>query len=578
MKLSLLVLTVLWLTHAYAAKDKICSRVIVHGTNDLDLSETEKRLVCGDKKVVAYQDIPPYQASYSMTGFLQARSYLQPRFETVGEVLHVYIGKKARLKKIRIIYANDKGRRFIRQELKRLYLKKELNPVLISTIEAGALSLLRQRGAACAKVESFVDAQNNIMTLTFHRTKVFDFGVINRQEIKDLHPNALNRYYPFKYHHRFNERLLSLTEKRMMRTEVVQGTYFTESCTDEGESFALGQRFIVGPPRTLRFGVGASTELGPMARVRWSHNRSGSMASLISGQLQGSLRSQSLKLSADTFVWKDKPRRSVLSQMEITRESQVDFEQLLFKFTPVSLKWTADYADHHWTWTIGPGLESGTYHTNADTNTKSFTTGVLEGSWHMMEHLYETFDTHPQDGDELRFNFGLRHPSVGARDPSLKLDASYVKLERLANWGRGTVVGGMRINAATTWVSDTVSAESLSPNIKFFGGGSDDLRGFYLNTLPRNKGAGALSKLILKLEARRTYLFNPNVEGFVFSDQGYFGDESFSILPQLFYSPGLGVRWHSPIGMVQGYIARALTLAPARDAGNLYYLGLGGSF
>ena len=74
--------------------DKLCSKIFLHSKNqsenDIELSETEKRLICGDDEVDAYKVIPSYQASYMLTGLLQSRGYANPRFEYEGDLLHVY--------------------------------------------------------------------------------------------------------------------------------------------------------------------------------------------------------------------------------------------------------------------------------------------------------------------------------------------------------------------------------------------------------------------------------------------------------------------------------------------------------
>jgi translocation and assembly module TamA len=392
-----------------------------------------------------------------------------------------------------------------------------------------------------------------------------------------LEDNALDRFYPYVANQAFNEDLLTLTEKRMVRSEVVQGTYFLENCSEDGQNFSLKQKFIVGPPRTIRFGAGASTEVGPMARVRWSNNRYKPMASLLSANFQASLRAQAITLTADSFLWKSEPRRSLLSQAEVIRESQIDYEQVVYRLRP-HMKWTRDSEGQAKRYTLGPSYEGGRYHSKENSDTKSFSSGIIEGSVQWMSHSYELFDIHPQEGNSFGFNFDFRHPSLGFSDQLLKLDSSYVLLERLTNWGRGSVIGGIRLNAGTTWVSNDVSLEGLPPTVKFFGGGSDDVRGFQLRTLPQNDGLGALSKLALKLELRRTNVYKETIEVFTFIDNAYFGQGSWEIEPELYYSPGLGLRWLSPIGLVQTYIARAYKTNPNQDLGNLYFIGLGGIF
>lgn len=195
-----------------------------------------------------------------------------------------------------------------------------------------------------------------------------------------------------------------------------------------------------------------------------------------------------------------------------------------------------------------------------------------------MSHEYEFYDIHPEEGDVFGFNFDFRDPRFGFSEPLLLLDTTFSKLGKLANWGRGSAVGGIRIDASTTFVPDDVSLQSLPPSVKFYGGGSDDIRGFLLRTLPDNDGLGALTKLALKLELRKTHLFKDYLEGFIFADNAYFGKKSWSIESRLWYSPGVGVRWLSPIGLVQAYVARGFATRPHEDYGHFYYAGLGGTF
>lgn len=574
----LLYLLLLFLLCPVFAKEEVCSEVVIHGKDKINLSDTEKRLVCGDKEQSSYQKIPPYQATYFMTGFLQSRGYLRPKFKTIDGILHVYIGKKAYLKKVRVKSEITREKEYVHQEIKRRYKGKELTPDLLNKVEKEARSILRQRGYPCVNIETESDASKNDLGITLLKTTRHTFGTLEKEKIKGLRANALDRYYPFGGDDQFDEGLLALNEKRLLRAEVVQGTYYLEDCSENAQDFSLSQKFLVGPPRTIRFGVGASTELGPMARVSWNHNRSGSMASTISARILGSFRSQTFALMADTFIWKDVPRRSVLSEFNLTRESQIDYEQTLLRLMPASIKWTRDAGERGWTWILGPTLESGTYHSKDNTNTKSFNTVALEGSYNLMAHTYELFDVHPEEGDQLNFTFGFRHPALGFSHPSLKLDSSYVKLRRLSEMKRGFFVGGVRVSAGTLLISDDASRTGLPPAVKFYGGGSDDIRGFLLNTLPENNGEGAITRTSLKLELRRTYFLLESLEYFLFVDGAYFGDKSLSTTSELFYSPGLGLRWHSPIGLVQGYVARALTLSPNDDGGHFFYAGLGGVF
>lgn len=558
------------------AYDELCPTVRVKNLKKINLNENEKRLLCGDKEVPAWKEIPAYQALYFVTGFLQARGYLRPVINLENGILYVRHGPLAKIKKIRVEGETDAPSKKIQTKLRQLFNKKKLNTEALNSIEAEGLAQYRNRGYPCTDVKSEADIEKNIVYLRASRLWFHEFGEVIKEPIEGLHENALNRFYPFESNQPFNADLLKLTERRMTRSEVVQGTYFLEKCGPL--EFELRQNFIIGPPRTLRYGVGASTELGPMARIRWSHNRLGTMASQLSATAQASLRSQSLNLSADTFLWGHEPRRSILSQVELIRERQLDYEQFVYRVRPL-MKWTRDSEGFHKLYTFGPSYEGGTYHSADKSDTRSFGSGLIEGAFQWMSHLYELYDILPQEGQLFTFNFDMRHPSLGFAVPLLKMEAGAVHAERISNWGRGSLIGALRLNLGTTWLNtDELSINSLPPSVKFFGGGSDDIRGFFYRTLPRNNGSGALTKVALKSELRKTYLLIPSLEAFAFLDGGHFSESPWTLDKKLFYSPGVGLRWLSPIGLVQGYGARAFTTSPNEDLGYFFYAGIGGTF
>lgn len=562
------------ISSSFAAQE-LCPKVTLHGK--ISFTDTEKRLICGDKELEAYRKIPTYQASFMLKGFLQSRGYLRPNFIKEGEILHVHRGSRSKVRSLLVLSDDPDLSKKIQKKLRRFYRKRILDTGTLNAIEAEAKALGRQNGHPCIKIKSHVDINTDQVTVSVDQLASHPFGLVDQEEIEGVYPEALARYYPFDEEMLFNEDLLRLTEKRLTRSEVVQGTYFLEECSSDLKSFKLSQRFITGPPRTLRFGAGASSEVGPLARAKWSHNRLGSMASTLSATLQASLRSQSLLISSDTYFWKHRPRRSLFAQAELLRESQIDFEQSLLRLRP-HMKWSFDDEKRQGIITFGPSYEGGQFLTKDKSQTRHFSTGIIEGSLQLMSHIYELFDIHPQDGDLFNFSFDFRHPGLGFSDETLKLDSSFAKLSHLGNTGRGSIIGGLRFSAGTTWVRETVDPASLPPVLKFYGGGSDDIRGFLLRTLPRSDGRGALSKVGLKLEIRRTHLWKDSIEAFSFVDSAYFGDRSWSTSSQLFTSPGIGLRWLSPIGLVQSYVSRGLSLHPSEDFGNFYFIGLGGVF
>lgn len=576
--ISLIFVTLLAGCASTPKNDKLCPKIFIHSKDDFELSDTEKRLICGDESLEAYKVIPSYQASYMLTGFLQSRGYSQPRFEYEGDLLHVYPEEKSRIKHVVVVTEKEADALLVEHEIMRKYKNDVITPKLLNDVEADSLRLLRNNAYPCAKVDSSVDASKETVTVTLKGLIPFQYGVVKKEQIEGVDERALARFYPFVAEDYFSERKLTLTEKRFLRSGIVQGTYFQETCNLKDKQFSLAQQFIPGQSKTIRLGVGASTEVGPMVRAKWSNQRAGDMASLLEASVQLSFKNQYFNFSSDRYLWKDSPRRSFLTSFEVERDNQDSYEEITAQLKP-HIQWTRDGASRLWTWSTGPTLIAGSYRTDADSSdTRQVRTGAIEGRLETKSHIYEVYDVHPEEGDYMQLHFDFRHPAFGFIDPLLKLDASYLKLIQLGEIGKGNAIGGIRLNAATTWVTDNIDISTLPPSVKFYGGGSDDVRGFKLSTLPANNGLGALTKVSLKLEFRKTYVFIPTIESFTFIDTAYFGYRPWEVEDRIWYSPGTGLRWLSPIGIVQGYVARALSNKDIKDDGNYFYLGLGGVF
>lgn len=556
--------------------DELCESVRIKKSKKLRLNANEKLFLCGDKNAEEYKHIPAYQAKYFMTGFLQSRGYLNPDIDIRDGVLYCDPRKISKVKKIRLNIKDEKLKNEVQTELRHLYNKRVLSTGTLNAIEGEALALFRNRGYPCTKTSAIADIDQWHVYVDAKELDFHEFGPLEKEAIEGLRDNALDRFYPFKANQPFNADLLKLTEKRMTRSEVVQGTYFVDKC--EGDDFDLKQSFILGPPRTLKFGLGASTELGPKASFRWSHNRYKSMASQFAINANASLRSQTINGTADMFVWKHEPRRSVYTVVELTHEDQADYEQTIYSMRP-AIKWTRDSEGFSKLYTLGPSYEGGIYYTNQNASSRSYKTGLIDSYFQWMSHDYELFDILPQKGQLYTLNLDYRDKAFGFFASDLFAEFNTVQAVRLSNWGRGTLIGAGRFTFGTSWVdTNKASLSILPPGVKFFGGGSDDIRGFYLNTLPDNGGLGALTKISTKLEVRRTYLFIPSLEAFVFLDAGTFSEKPWTKDDQLYSSPGAGLRWLSPFGLVQTFIARGLRSNPYKDSGNLYYIGIGGTF
>ena len=569
------VLFILFLSDAIYSEE-LCEGVQVKDLDELNFSETEKRLVCGDEKLSAWAKIPAYQAKFHMKSFLQSRGYLSPNIQITNNTLKIDPGKIHTLKNIRLMPSELIEAKRIEEGMIPLYRDLPITPKLLDQVESGIVEQLRENSYACAKAQALIFTNGEEVIVQAAKLDRYKFGEVELElDEADVLPEAMKRFYPFEAEQGFNSKLLALAEKRVVRSGVAQATFFIEGC--KNAKLSLSQGFIWGPPRVLRFGVGASTELGPMLRASWSNNRYKNMASKLSAKIEASFRQQVLELKSDYYHWEGHPRRSVLTELEISRENQNDFEEVKLELGS-GLKWGLDSVRRFWSWSVGPKFTQGFYNSDFEEDSKSFEAISISAGVKTLSHDYELYDFHPQQGSSFFAQVEHRPRELGFDNTLSRLGSGGTIVGKLFSSGRGVVVGAVRFLAQTGLVDDTVDLEDLPPSVKYYGGGSNDLRGFQLKSRPKNDGLGALSKLLVKTELRKTHFFNPALEGFLFYDSARFGERSLEISNQTYHSPGVGIRWMSPIGLAQFYYSQAITTSPTEQSDELFYAGLGGEF
>jgi translocation and assembly module TamA len=557
-----------------------CPAISIEASERITLNTTERRLVCGDEESEAYRVIPLFQAQFLLEGMLQSRGYHHVEFERSADQLKVLAGARTRLSSLSIEADSNIGtdRGELERQVRRFFTNQPVTPRLLDEIEVFIGAQLRQIGLACFSINSRFIIDRSHLEISIQSSGQSSFGTLklnNLEEIEEqLDPTIFQRFHPFSAHELFDSRKLDLYRLRLIRSGVVQGTYFQTRCTDDQTQITQG--LILGPPRVLRFGVGVNTEVGPIARARWANQRRGRRAGRLEADLQASLKEQSLTLTSTEYLWQQRPRHGLRSRLKTTRTDMNDFTEIETRFGP-HLITSAEEKHAGWQLSLGPTLIYGEAKFDELKSRVRQTTGALEFALSRTTHLYELFDLHPEAGNQLTLNLDYRHPALGFDEELLKIESSWVGLARLNEWGTGHLVGGIRLLGATTWTRENLSIIDLPPSLKFYGGGLNDIRGHQLNTLPKNQGAGSLSKLALRVELRRTQLFHSSVEGIIFYDEARFGDTSFELNPTRYLSPGLGLRWNSPLGLIQSYFALNRSERPTSDWGRLVFIGFGGT-
>jgi translocation and assembly module TamA len=538
-----------------------CANIEIIDTISPPLNASELRWVCGDPENAAYRNVPLYQAAFHLRAFLDNRGYVKGQIEIKDGTLIVRPGAQVRVESVSVLPEDASLSR-----LASSFTGSVLRPSLLNSLESSLKRQLLESGYSCATVSSRANGAHVLLNVV--RGPRRNFEKFQVDPIPGLLPEALLRFRPFETKTLYDVRLLELYEKRLLRDNVVQGTYFKENCK-ENES-PIEQSFLFGPPRTLRFGVGVDTESGPLLQASWRHHRFSRMAAQASFTLQASLAQQSLIVRSEYFPWPERPRTSIGPQLKISRAETEDLVEVTQALEAVSTR-TWDTKGAKWSLGAGPAFITNWYQSSSSSPFRQESSMALVARSELRTHAFEIFDAHPQKGSLVALSGEYRDPTLGFPDRTFRVAAEARTIAPLGGCGRGRCVGALRVSASNTWTTSS-SLATLPPSLKTYLGGFESLRGFGPQSLPNNKGLGALSSAATGLEIRGVDLILPKWEPYAFYDLGSVGVNSNRLDSQLYSTVGLGLRWSSPIGLVQGYVSRP-------SIGDFYaYAAFGGEF
>jgi translocation and assembly module TamA len=195
---------------------------------------------------------------------------------------------------------------------------------------------------------------------------------------------------------------------------------------------------------------------------------------------------------------------------------------------------------------------------------------VLDNGWHRtlyVRYLLENYEQGLQD-DNAQFLLpgisfsrsrirGGAMPMWGDRqsltleygDPSMLSETRVTRLLGAMTWIRGLGEnhrGIFRIDGGANFAEEF---DKLSPSLRFFAGGDNNLRGYGYESISPKDASGALTgaKYIATSSLEYQYRVYGDWWGAVFYDVG----DAFNDTPDLKRGTGVGVRWASPVGPIR---------------------------
>ena len=527
---------------------EICPHVRFVGRQP-KLSDVEKKLVCGDPGTDSWKKISLPQAREFLTAFLQHKGYHFPAFESQDQTLLVDIGTTTYVRKLtgsglESVYDLGKRRKIVGQLL---------TPELLDTVKKSLVFEMQARGYACPRIAVTADARNGEIHADVDPGNAYALPDIPPAPAEKVDGGIFHRYEAFHSSQAFDNRMLSLTSERIKADALFASAYFDVDCSTSG--MRITQRAVESPPHLVTIGVGADTEGSLQGRVRIQESRIGRRASSAEATIFASQREQSLEAFMRYYLRSDE-RLHLMPAAFIRRENEVQYEAAHSEAS-LSPVWTYDAERLRLETSGGPAVDF--FNTIRGQGPQHSTWFQFVTRTRLQTHLYEYYQRDPRNGWAATLETAHRVAGADSDITAHWLRASGESLWNLGNYEPPLAVLATRGFLGTTLVNDRAHAfAKLPPTQRFFLGGDADLRGVDRKQLP-NDGSGFLTAIYDGVELRAGDIIPYGFEPFIFMDAAMGSLRDFHLDPDVYYSPGLGLRWASPFGTLRATMGRGLT-------------------
>lgn len=552
---------------ARAKSYEYCPGLIILGEIEPSLSEVETNLVCGQQsnqnspngaENSAWARIPFSQMQYNMKNFLQERGYHSPIFTRGADKGEkstpntVAIGSKTAVTKLSI---KPIGADLIHLSKKRKVIGQPMTPALLNDIERWVTSQLQSIGYGCPEVVAEGYPQTGEVEIQMNPGPLVTFGSVRQEELPGLHNDLLRRYDAFVQGEVFDAKLLSVTTNRIKAEGVVEYAHFSHKCVNGRAE--LDQKVFAAQPVLLTLGIGANTEGAIHGKGAWTNTRIGSMGSQIGLTLYGSSRLQSLQ---GNHLWYFQPEvsRTLFNSTFEFSHRQEDPYAILLATVKTGLEHRFELGAFGGKIFAGPSMTL--LRTLRGTGAPEAQVASLDGKLTLQTHEFEYYISSPQDGVKIEIGFSLANRNIIS---SVTAQRGYLNFESLWNinsFDPPLFIVGLRGGIFTTFTADDPASMNLLPaNFFYYLGGSGDLRGFGRKSLLATNGSGGLTSAFAGIEVRLSHTLPYGFEPFIFTDVGALGSNVGALNGPIYTSPGFGIRWASPVGIIRATAARGFT-------------------
>lgn len=556
---------------AHAAEIQLCSDVHIRAPEKLSFSNTEKRWVCGDSKNPAWQTIPIWQKEFYLKNFLQSRGYHKPEFSTRDGQLFIDTGAKSHLKS----WTVSEEIAGFKSHKRRAWIGRDLTPALLNEMESWSKSRLGEVGYPCAKASAQASPETAEVFINLepgpfvYFISPHDVHLPNQDQL-----SSINRYAAFSEGRVFDERLLKLSANRMVLDEYILSSFFEVTC--DGTTQII-PRIITGDPQIVAAGGGYNTELGVIGQIRYKHTHLDKSGSNFQSTLLASQRYQSFENKLTLYRGEPYENRYFWRPtFDLINELEAQYEALTASLG-VKAGFTHELEEAHFEFSGGPSY---VYNEVQRSESKILRTVSLETEFLLQSHEHEYYMGNPFTGWTFSLTTFSGFKNLGASQNFHQINFSGQSLWNLGDWTPPMAILGLRFKTGTFILEDIDNFSlDIPESYRFFLGGDASLRGFGRKQIQGSE-TGVISYFYTGIELREGEVFWGKIQPFIFVDLGWIGENSFTVNPNTYWSPGVGFRWPTIIGPVRASLSRGYinSTDDPLDNGFVIYFSLGSEF
>ncbi len=528
-----------------AAEFEMCPGLRFEENELIKFNKTERSLICGNNQLEGWQNLPVSQKRLLAERFLQQRGYHKPQFvEQSPGILIVKPGERTRITHIRA--------QGLPEEFKSIYKKRGivgsvLTPEKLDELSNWIKSELQTLGYGCPQIDIQANPEGEIK-LSVKPGPIHLISDITRPEISGLDSKIYTRYEAFHLGERLNNRILTLSGLRLMREDLFLSAFYDLQCSAD-QSLKIVQRVVPVKPRLISVGLGIDTEGLLRGRVRWKHSRIGEKASNIEAQINASFVEQSAEVFMNWFLLEPASRFYLIPRSQLIRYSEAQFESVKSR-TLLSGALSYDYSPLAFNFSYGPAFEFVDTRKGEGPRRAHFMSFI--GDLQIKTHDFEYFLSNPQEGWVINLQSYSRFENVYADSTFHRFLVDTTALWNLGQYDPAYLVLGWRTNFGSFWLPHRDQYQiAVPPDLRFFLGGDQNLRGFDRKELPK-EGREFQSFFYNGFELRSVSVIPYGIEPLLFFDTAWVGEEFLRLSYTTYASPGLGVRWASKIGVFRG--------------------------